>query len=318
MEPSEYAVKYPFTPEAKELVNARGTLLTEEVVERAVQRILLAMEGKSQGSIPIHESARVEEVASFGAARMILGMMRNRFLTNKFAVSESKRVNSLLQKEDTKTIEQVALQFGMVFEEKDSQLFVSIPVFLKYTPKSIDYKLINRTIILGKVPINTHERIRMVEEATRKYIEKIPLVKNAPDILKNAEEKIKAALPKIEGPRLPFTLKEGAHPPCIERLFEEVKKHENLPHQARWYLAVYLLAKGMPLEEMVNLYSNLPDFNEKTTRYQIEHAQKKAYAVPSCATIQTWGLCCAECKIGSPLNWKGKIWGQEKREEKGT
>ncbi len=320
MDTLEYGTLFPFTDEARQVLSNSGKLLTDEVVERAVERILGTLSGKPPIALPLHESQRILEIASFGAARMILGFMKNRFVTNSFAVAESKRVSSILGKTDEETLKKVSAYFGIVVSKEGEQLSVSIPTFLMCTPRSVDYKLMNRKMSKGKVFINHHEHIRMVEEASRKYIQKIPLVKDPPDLIKNAPEKILAALPALApktGNWKHETLNTpGAHPPCIERLFEEIKKHENLPHQARFYLAVYLLGKGMPIDDMVNLYSNLPDFDEKITRYQIEHAQKKAYAVPACATIMTWGLCCAECKIGSPLNWKGKIWG-EKKEQKG-
>jgi DNA primase large subunit len=82
-----------------------------------------------------------------------------------------------------------------------------------------------------------------------------------------------------------------------------MKKHENLAHHARWYLATYLLAIGMAEDDVVNVFSAAPDFSEKITRYQVSHIKKKGYSVPSCATVMTYGLCCAVCRIGSPINW---------------
>ena len=41
----------------------------------------------------------------------------------------------------------------------------------------------------------------------------------------------------------------------------------------------------------------------KTTSYQIAHLKKKGYNVPSCATVMSYGLCCAVCRIGNPIKW---------------
>ena len=155
---------------------------------------------------------------------------------------------------------------------------------------------------------------RTPEKIGKKKAEKIPLLKNPSDLVKKAAEALKAELPKLEPTRTAVTFKEGDNPPCIEKLLDQLKKHENLNHQARWTLAVYLTNRGMTIEKIFSLYSNLPDFNEKTTRYQLEHIQKRGYTTPACSTMLTYGLCCANCRIGSPLNWK-RDWKAETGEK---
>jgi DNA primase large subunit len=127
-------------------------------------------------------------------------------------------------------------------------------------------------------------------------------VKDPPDMIKKAGERLLAELPKTENRKLE-AVKAGDHPPCVMRLLDEARKHENLPHHARWYLATYLLSIGMSEDDITKVYSDLPDFSEKVTRYQISHIKKKGYNAPSCATVMTYGLCCAVCRIGNPMNW---------------
>lgn len=318
---ADFAVKYPFSSSAKQILEESQIAITDEIVEMALERIKTALkDGKLPKTAVFHESDSLKEIASYAAARMILGHMRNRYLTNKYAVAESKRTMAYLQDESENGIETLAGEFGIKTKNAGNSILVPVYTYVKYCPKSVDYKLINREVKDGQVSVNIHERKRMIEEAVRKHIEKIPLVKNPPKEIKAASEKLKEFLPKIEVANVPFTMGSGDHPPCIEKLLESIKKHENLGHQARWYLAVYLLKAGMPVETMVSLYSNLPDFNDKITRYQIEHAKNKEYAVPACASIVSYGLCCATCRIGSPLNWqrlskedKGKITKTGKR-----
>lgn len=305
MEELEFATNYPFTSIAKQLIEKEAVQINENIISRALDRIKTALkEGRLPRSSAIHKSERVEEIASCAAARMILGYMRNRYITNKYAVAESKKTNALLQTGGEGEIEELAREFGVKTKNEGNLLLAPVYSYIKFCPKSVDYKLMNRDVNNGYVIIKPYEKIRFIEEAVRKHMEKIPLVRNPPEEIKKAAEQLKEFLPKIEITGIPLTMEAGAHPPCIEKIMDSLKKHENLGHQARWYLAVYLLKSGMPIETMVSLYSNLPDFNEKITRYQIEHAKNKEYAVPACASILSYGLCCASCKIGSPLNWK--------------
>ncbi len=305
MELADFCVKYPFTKKAKELLDSEEVQLNDSIISKGLERVKKALAGETSRSSAFHKSDKVEEVASYAAARMILGYMRIRYLTNRFAVSEAKRANHYLSSEDSAVVDEVAAEFGIVSISENGKLFVPVPTFVKFAPKSIDYRLINRKVHAGRVDIIYREKIRLTEEAVKKRAEVIPLVKNAPESVKKAAEALKAELPKFE-PMKTITFKEGDNPPCIERLLDQVKKHENLNHQARWSLAVYLVGKGMGIEKVVSLYSNLPDFNEKITRYQLEHVKKRGYTTPGCSTMLTYGLCCAECRIGNPLNWKSK------------
>jgi DNA primase large subunit len=56
-------------------------------------------------------------------------------------------------------------------------------------------------------------------------------------------------------------------------------------------------------DAIAGIYSQLPDYSEKTTRYQIHHLRRKGYNVPSCATVMSYGLCCAVCRVGNPIRW---------------
>jgi DNA primase large subunit len=93
-----------------------------------------------------------------------------------------------------------------------------------------------------------------------------------------------------------FKNNKSVTPPCIEHLYHAVDAGENLPHSARLLLATFLLFSGKSLEEIVEIFKKLPDFNERITRYQLEHLSGKAggskrYFVPSCEKIKMENLC---------------------------
>lgn len=294
----DFALKYPFSESARKTID--GISLTERIGDLALERIRKALKGENGPRMVFHETDKKEEIASFAAARMMLGYLRNPFLTTRFAVNESKTVRGYLDRDDEKTVDAISSQFGIAAKKEGGKLLLDLPTYLKYSVRDPHYRLVNRRLLNGFVEINEGEKKRLIEEAVRKHVEDIPLVKDPPDLIKEAGKKLLAEIPKTESR---IVVKAGDHPPCIMRLLESMKKHENLPHHARWYLATYLLAISTPEEEIVKLYAALPDFNEKITKYQVAHAKKKGYSVPSCATVMTYGLCCAVCGIGSPLNW---------------
>lgn len=294
----DFAVKYPFSGAARR--SLEGIQLNERMVELAVERIRKAVRGDGSARVVLHESDKKEEIASFAAARMILGHLRNSFLTNRFAVNESKAFRGRIDREDPKVADAIAAQFGIASREENGMLLLDLPAYLRYSVRDPHYRLINRRLFSGRVEITQNEKRRLMEEAVKKHIEAIPPVRDPPDIIKDAGRRLLSELPKAE---VRMVVRGDDHPPCVARLLESLRKHENLPHTARWFLATYALAVGMGEDDIAKLFSGAPDFSEKVTKYQVAHIRKKGYSVPSCATVMTYGLCCAVCRVGSPINW---------------
>ncbi|MFH0737188.1 MAG: hypothetical protein V1827_00965 [Candidatus Micrarchaeota archaeon] len=308
MEGLDFALRYPFCEHAKKALE--GATLNEGIVELGVERIKKALKGDKAAKLILHESEKKDEIASFAAARMLLGHMRNNYLTNSFAVNESKRARDFLDHEDGLAVDEVAGIFGIRTAERSGHITIDLPTYVKFSLRNPHYRLINRRLKEGRVEITYEEKKRLIEEAIKKRMESIPMVKDPPDIIKTAAAKLVSELPKSESRTI--IVKAGDHPPCVMKLLEEMGKHQNLPHQARYYLATYLLACGMSEENIVKLFSDAPDFSEKVTAYQVSHIKKKAYSSPACATVMTYGLCCAVCRIGSPVNWHTLDEGRKK------
>jgi DNA primase large subunit len=104
------------------------------------------------------------------------------------------------------------------------------------------------------------------------------------------------------------------YPPCIKHALEVLNKGENLPHSGRFMLATYLLNKGQTIEEIAPLFKNAPDYNEKTTLYQLKHLSGNfgsgtKYSCPSCEKLKSENLCyiIPECNnIINPLQFGRK------------
>ncbi|VVC71922.1 Uncharacterised protein [uncultured archaeon] len=59
----------------------------------------------------------------------------------------------------------------------------------------------------------------------------------------------------------------------------------------------------MKEEGVAALFRTAPDFDERTTRYQVEYLAKKGYKVPSCSNAESYGVCVANCGTRSPLGY---------------
>jgi DNA primase large subunit len=91
-------------------------------------------------------------------------------------------------------------------------------------------------------------------------------------------------------------VKEDAFPPCVKRAIERLRQGENISHAERFLIATFLLNIGLEVDQVVELFRSAPDFNEKITRYQVEHLAglrggRKKYSPYSCDKLKALGLC---------------------------
>lgn len=80
-------------------------------------------------------------------------------------------------------------------------------------------------------------------------------------------------------------------PPCIEEILSKAKEGQNLIHTERLYILWFLNALEYPEDEIINVFSTLPDFDREKTEYQVKYAIKKGYTPYSCKSLKSYNLC---------------------------
>jgi len=91
--------------------------------------------------------------------------------------------------------------------------------------------------------------------------------------------------------------------PCIlEALKHPLEDHGG--HKMRLAIAIEFLHKGLPVDQIVDLFQNQADFNRERSRYYVEDAKRKGYKPFRCSTIRKLGFC-----LGESCPFYGKIKG---------
>jgi len=101
------------------------------------------------------------------------------------------------------------------------------------------------------------------------------------------------------------------YPPCVIHALNMLQKGQNIPHYGRFLLTTYMVNIGKGVDEIMSLYPRAPDFDERITRYQVEHIAglrggRVKYRCPSCRTLVTHSFCLKkkECdEIRNPLQF---------------
>ena len=100
----------------------------------------------------------------------------------------------------------------------------------------------------------------------------------------------------------------------MKKLIDDLRGSINVPHLGRVALAVYLIKAGLSDEHIGQLFSSAPDYNADTTKYQVAYTRQKAYSMPSCSTMDSWGVCVANCRCFNPTKFKQAIHGRYAKE----
>jgi DNA primase large subunit len=306
--------KYPFLKENTEYVK-RLNLKVEDlsspelvhIVERAEERVEEAILYTLVSRRTHNDEV---EILSFPVAIMLTIAAQNPFIKKRYALAEAKQAYEDLKLETRERIFAIARNFGWGLTlNKDVgvpyEFALSFTDYLRNTTRLREkrWKLVNRLLSNGKVYLTRNEVPRLLSEEIRSHIEERLEVKDLPKfptvIMEMAEKIKKLSIEKIgqtEMEGFPREIVQTAFPPCIEALYQAFTSGRHLSHIGRFALTSFLVNIGMPSEKVVELFKNISDFNERMTRYQVEHiagerGSRTRYTTPKCETLKTHGVC---------------------------
>ena len=308
--------KYPFLRETAEYIrplNLQIADLTspgmEQVLKRAEERVREAIT-----HIRITRDLRSigTEIPSYPVALLLVAATENSFIRKRYALAEAKQASTDLAIETPEKVFRIAENFGWKISHFNKQSKLPHEFVLHFsdylrnvTQLSADskWKLINRIMVDGSVYLNQADVVRLLEEEIRKTIEKrlasTELSKLPPEIVAIAEKLKALAVEKIGTSEMEVFSKvivQDAFPPCINALYDAASKSRHLSHVGRFTLTSFLINIGMSPEALTDLFKSFSDFNERLTRYQVEHiagsrGSGTRYTPPNCETLQTHGVC---------------------------
>ena len=318
---SSELAKYPFLQEASAYIQESKFDFAEfdrpemiHIINRAVEKLENELKGKIYSNLDEYEieimtflvslllikSIGLEEVSK--KCSLFEAMRVERFLSTDLSIERSSQKKKLL----VQKIFQDLFDINIDVDSTSSICKLSVPDYLLRASKMYEqeWKLINRSVKDGYVYLDTDEAVRLIRNELSNLIYtriKNMKVYEVPIIIKSKADELRKKYSGRYIYRNQFKILE--YPPCIKHAMEIINKGENLPHSARFMLATYMLAIGKTEEEVIEIFKNSPDYNEKITRYQVEHlAGKKGshikYSVPSCDRLRSEDLCFAvkECE----------------------
>lgn len=324
--------KYPFSPEAGKYVRERGLTVDElkdqsysKILDRAQERLRQAVE---TGSVSSEWQDDDVEILSFPVAVYFATILQDDWVKRRFALAESRRASRFLINEDLGRIVEIASKtFDWKIDLSKTDVNTGTPIlridFRSYVRNALrirepKWKLTNRQLFEGFVRVSKDEAARLLEEDIQSRIlsRMKDMTIEEPDFLKDRIERLRGLMREKRGTgafwELPKTVVFKAMPPCIRSLYDSAQSGRRIPHVGRFALTCFLVNIGASQEDILRLFKTSTDFDERKTRYQVEHIAgtkggKTKYTPPKCATLKTHGLCVSPddlCKqVSHPLSY---------------
>ncbi len=223
---------------------------------------------------------------------------------------------------------------------KGTTIYIYLPYrihfydYVKYTKRLVgdpSWKLTNQFLKKGYIYLERKRVARIIEEVlAERILEQLVPLEEVPAIIKDLVEELTKKLSEKRGKIISEIIESGGKvrdkgiglqelseefsgiidvelfPPCMKIIYDKALKGEHLSHHERFAIATFLLNIGMDVDSVVNIFRNMPDFNERIARYQVEHlaglrGSRKKYLPYSCSTMRTMGLCIEDCGVKNPL-----------------
>ncbi|RLG53050.1 MAG: hypothetical protein DRN99_07155 [Thermoproteota archaeon] len=222
---------------------------------------------------------------------------KNRLLKERLADYESWRFLASSTGEPPDVLLQLAKEYDIRVAREEDELQMHFTSYLRLTRRfsAPEWRLGNREPRKGWVRISWRELRRLLSEAVRLWIVSIEReVEWLPEELRVKADKVKEHVERTVKAK---TLKtRGQLPPCVEEIKQAILRGEAVSHQARFTLTTYMLSRGATVEEIVELFTSVSDYNPSITEYQVMHiaglkGSRIRYRPPSCKKIKLWGLC---------------------------
>jgi DNA primase large subunit len=274
------------------------------VLDRAQNRVEKAISEVSTGKLVKDKRT---EISSFAAALILVIATKNSWIKKRYALAVAKTAYAQMLKENNKEkIFAIAKDFNWDIHagtpHKDFR--ISFNFYLKNAAHlhGYDWKLVNQIMDKGYVYLTKDKVIRLLQEEIKNRVEKrldTPEITSLPEEIKDIANKLTKAAQEIMGEEIeemPKNVVQTAFPPCINALYEDASKRHHLSHMGRFALTSFLVNIGMSPEALNDLFKTFSDYNERLTRYQIEHIAGERgsgtkYTCPQCSVLQTHGVC---------------------------
>ncbi len=324
--------RYPFRNESQEWIREQGVSLAEVLTSPAYERVVDAgkdrvMEAMTEEGVldktALNEVEALIAILSYPIARMLVSSVGDLLLIRRHALREAKAAYEHMVREDASFLLEMAqeeLDVPAFLEDggEEDVFRLHFTDYLKNASaiRAKKWKLHNQDLREGFVRLEKRKFARLLQEALRRRIESELPLEVSEEILERLSDEIDQVVGGVENLRESLQKESYGEfsmdhlPPCMMDLLKKTQEGVNVPHMGRFALTAFLSHVGLDVDDIIGLFRVSSDFKESIASYQVRHIlgdiSGTRYTPPSCATMQTFGICLKEkrCeRAGSPRRY---------------
>ena len=176
----DFAYKYPFSSEAKELVGRQRNEISVKYLEscsRHLENALNKRLGYSRVSIG---SAKLDYLMAYLYSRMVLSAARRKDIIAEYAAAEAARSADAMLASEKEDMLKVAAELGLgiscAFDLNNAnpaeEFTIGFVDYVNNAPKIPEFGLVNQVMSAGMIRLNKTRMVKVVEQAALKEITK--------------------------------------------------------------------------------------------------------------------------------------------------
>lgn len=317
--------RYPFFESARTAVENAGIDLLDvvenetAVVRRSKARI---KSGLSEGHIGDPRRNRVE-LLSYPVARVLISLIDDPMATDTYARAEAatarQRFEADIGTKDTgRSIQRPQLTISRLLDEfnlsqqitqnRDGSFQMDVSTYLQLSRNLEDQKwrLVERAVTTGEVPVTEEELLMLLEEAVvNRVTEGLPLQvpDSIADTLAEEKEELSELLAGHEFSLSYETIDEPAFPPCMTALLRQIRSGDSVELSGQFAVVAFLAGMEMDKDEVYEFIDQ--EISKEEIAYQLAHLRDKRggeYAPPSCTTMVEYDLCVNKDELCKEIN----------------
>lgn len=322
MQDYNYLLRFPFSKQAKEYISSKriDLLSVDYKVLEKVKKFLIDEINQDYKNLEKYwfniskiddEIIATSYVMIYPLSKIIISIIDNTPLTQSFANYYQKRFMYFSKREDLENLKEIITDVCplLFYDSYKEQYFISL-IDLLTLDLGEDYKLQytnlkegniffpSKDALLEFLSVVLKKRILRTTEINKKEIPKSFL--EISEIVKKHFLSTQKAREDLDY-RFSGKLSNGDFPPCFDKLYNDLLSGKKLSHIGNYHLAVFLAGVGYTYDDIINIYKNAPNFDERIAGYQIKKIIEKKYSIGNCETLKSNDLCVADCKVKHPL-----------------
>ena len=322
----KFYAKYPFSKEAKqfiEAINFNFDKVDVEFLESAVTRIkkMIKKNNPVENFKSINSTTMMDYLKdlllTYPVSNVLVALNNDFFIKKKYARAVADNVYYFLQREGQEAVEKLAVDFN--FEKQGNNFLINFVDYVNNIPSGEEFKLVNMPLDKGLVKISQNVLAKLVAERVFQSILNMRVdEKIVPKIFLEYASQINVEK-RLQEDTVSGELDVQAFPPCMKKIVSDLMVNPKVGHLPRFVLSTFFASINMPIDKAVEYFRKQENFNEKKTRYYLEHSYGlkggTKYSAPSCAKMMAYGLCFKDesCLWKHPLQYYKNMRGRKKK-----